>query len=289
MPTRTAARPASRPRRRTSARVRRRRLAVGVAALLAAVALVWLWVSVISGWAGQLGPAIETGPDAIAGITQPELVAWSAEQPDRGVDVSFPQCARTLKDMDFGYVIVGLDGGMPNRPNPCFAAQWDFALRQAGAAVYVNTADSGRGDPVDVGRRAGKGDVKALEENGIEAGTPVWLDVELPEVWNGSQARHRAVISEHLRVLVDAGYPVGVYSVPALWREITGDARVDVPTWVGIGEASAARAAAACERESFGGKQPELVQRIGEGSDGGPLDRNVTCPGTDLSGLIRPR
>ena len=164
-----------------------------------------------------------------------------------------------------------------------------FAQRQAGAAVYVNTSDSGRGDPVKIGRKAGKGDVVALAEHGIDPGTPVWLDVELPEVWTGTQARHRAVISEHLRVLAEAGYPVGVYSAPALWREITGDARLDVPIWVGIGRSSAERAAAVCDKKVFGGREPDVVQRIGEGSDGRPLDRNLVCKGVDLAGLVRPR
>ena len=288
MSTRTPVRRTSRPRRRVSARVRRRRLAFGTVAVLLSMGVAWLWVSVMSEWVRDLGPAIETGPDSIASITQPEAVTWSGKQPTRGVDVSFPQCGRTLRDLEFGYVIVGLDGGMPNRPNPCFAAQWAFAEGQAGAAVYVNTADSGRSDPADVGRRAGTGDVEALADNGIEPGTPVWLDVELPEVWNGSRARHRAVISEHLRVLAEAGYPVGIYSAPALWEEITGNATLDVPTWVGIGEASAEQAAGTCERTSFGGRRPAIVQRIGEGSDGRPLDRNLTCPDTDLTGLVRP-
>lgn len=237
----------------------------------------------------DLGPAIESGPDDITGIAQPDRVPWSGDQPAHGVDISFPQCGRTLRDMAAGFAIVGVDGGMPDRPNPCFATQWRFAQRQAGAAVYVNTADSGRGDPVRVGRRAARGDLEALQDAGVLPGTPVWLDVELPEVWNGSPARHRAVIAEHLRVLTTAGYPVGVYSAPALWAEITGDAALDVPTWVGIGRASAEAAATACQRRTFGGRRPDIVQRIGTGSDGRPLDRNLTCPGTDLTGLVRPR
>ncbi len=240
-----------------------------------------------TGLLGSLAP-IETGPERIAGITQPEATNWSGTQPEYGVDVSFPQCGRRLGDLGDGFAIIGLDGGMPDRPNPCFAEQWRFATRQAGAAVYVNTADNGRGDPLDVGRRAAEGDLAALAEHEVPQGTPVWLDVELPEVWNGSPGRHRAVISEHLRVLAEAGHPVGIYSAPALWAEITGDADVEVPTWVGIGTAGRARAAEVCSAESFGGRPPDLVQRIGTGSDGLPLDRNLTCPGTDLTGLIRP-
>jgi hypothetical protein len=270
--------------------VRRRRIGCAGALLLTLTAIVGL-VSAVAGGLGALvrnAPAIDQGRDSISGITQPEAVRWSGAQPTHGVDISFPQCARTLRDMDRGFMVVGLDGGMPDRPNPCFAAQWRFALRQAGVAVYVNTADTGRGDPDEVGRRAARGDLEALAEHGIAPGTPVWLDVELPEVWRGSAARHRAVIAAHLRALADAGYPVGVYSAPALWAQITGDATLDVPTWVGIGRAPADRAAAMCARDSFGGWRPDIVQRIGTGSDGRSLDRNLPCPGVDLTGLVRP-
>jgi hypothetical protein len=237
---------------------------------------------------GTLTQPIEGGPADISGTPEVETVAWEGAQPTYGVDLSFPQCGRTFKDMDNGYAIIGLDGGMPDRPNPCFAAQWRFAARQAGAAVYVNTADNNTGDPLKVGRKAARGDLEALAAQGVPTGTPIWLDVELPEVWKGSQARHRAVITEHLRVLAEAGHPVGIYSAPALWEEITGGAAVDVPTWVGIGTATAERAAATCERASFGDRMPAIVQRIGIGSDGKSLDRNLTCPGTDLTGLVRP-
>jgi hypothetical protein len=242
----------TRPRRRTTATVRRRRLGCA-AALLAVVAVLvglGLTVTTVVGAIRGLGPPIESGPDEITGIPAASPVGWRDSQPEYGVDVSFPQCGRVLRDMADGFAIVGLDGGMPDRPNPCFAEPWRFARAQ---------------------------------------GTPVWLDVELPEVWRGSQPRHRAVITAHLRVLAEAGYPVGVYSAPALWAEITGDASLDVPTWVGIGRASRDRASATCERASFGGRRPDIVQRIGTGSDGRPLDRNLVCRGTDLTGLVRPR
>jgi hypothetical protein len=246
---------------------------------------------VIAAGAGIGGLVIpgERSPGAgIDAIPEAEAVPWPGAQPGYGVDLSFPQCGRTFRDLPDGYVIVGLDGGMPDRPNPCFTRQWRFALRQSGVAVYVNTADSGRGDPRREGRRNGEDDLASLAEHGVEPGTPVWLDVELPEVWNGSQERHRIVIAEHLRVLAEAGYPVGVYSAPALWQEITGGAALEVPTWVGIGRAPAERAAATCRKESFGDRRPDIVQRIGTATDGKSLDRNLTCPGTDLTGLVRP-
>ena len=278
-------------RRLTRAQIRRRRSGCALsllASLVAFVALVYAIVAGAGALGGALGRPVETGPRDISGIPEASAVPWAGQQPDYGVDVSYPQCGRTLRDLGDGYVIVGLDGGMPDRPNPCFAAQWQFAQRQSGAAVYVNTADDGRGDPVKEGRRNARDDLRALAAAGVAPGTPVWLDVELPEVWRGSQARHRAVITAHLSGLAEGGFPVGIYSAPALWREITGGAPVSVPTWVGIGTATRERAEETCRAESFGARRPAIVQRIGTGSDGRPLDRNLTCPGTDLTGLVRP-
>lgn len=292
-PSRTTARPRpARPparvaRRRPRLSARRRRGLRRLAGALGALASLTLAVLLVRSDIQALQPPIESGPDLISAGPEPAATEWSGPQPDNGIDVSFPQCGRTLRDLD-GFVIVGLDGGMPDRANPCFARQWGFARRQAGAAVYVNTADTGRGDPERLGRRTGQADVKALRDHGIAPGTPVWLDVELPRVWRGSPARHRAVLTAHLRALARAGYPVGLYSAPALWREITGGAPVDVPTWVGIGRATRERAAATCRRRAFGGVRPSIVQRIGTGSDGRPLDRNLVCPGVDLTGLVGP-
>lgn len=284
----SAARTGRRHRRTRAAVLRRRRVAAGVA-VLALVGGLGFTIALAASAIRDLRPPIESGPADISGVPTATPVPWEGAQPQYGVDISFPQCGRALRDMAAGFAIVGLDGGMPDRPNPCFAAQWRFARDQAGAAVYVNTADNGRGDPRTVGRRAARADLEALAVHGIPPGTPIWLDVELPEVWRGSQARHRAVITEHLQVLAEAGYPVGVYSAPALWAEITGDAALDVPTWLGIGTASRDRAEAACGRTGFGGRRPDIVQRIGSGSDGRPLDRNLVCGGTDLTGLVRPR
>lgn len=281
MPSRSA------PHRRRADRRRGRASAVGLG-LVAFLALGAAVLSVAGGAAWSLFPAIETGPGSIRGIPEATPLPWSGTQPRTGVDVSYPQCGRVLRDQPNGFVIVGLDGGMPGRANPCFAAQWRFALRQAGVAVYVNTADNGRGDPTALGRRTARGDLKALRAHDIGPGTPVWLDVELPTAWRGSQARHRAVITAHLQVLAEAGYPVGIYTAPALWEEITGGARVDVPTWVGIGAQSADAARATCGQRVFGGRTPSIVQRIGTGSDGRPLDRNLRCPSIDLTGLVRP-
>lgn len=274
------------PTRRTRTARRRRRSCLGtLTTFFVASCLFGLGIAVLTGTRINLPPSTE---NTLAQIRQPDAAAWKRPQPTHGVDISFPQCGRTFQDLANGFVIVGLDGGMPDRPNRCFAEQWAFARRQAGAAIYVNTADPGTGDPATWGEAMARGDLRAIADHEIPANTPIWLDVELTEVWVGSQARHRQVISAHLARLARSGHPVGVYSAPGLWEEITGDAAVTVPVWVGLGRTSAERAAAQCGRIAFGQTKPALVQRIGTASDGKTLDRNTVCPAVSLAGLVRP-
>ncbi|MGV1006141.1 MAG: hypothetical protein ACOYEV_15540 [Candidatus Nanopelagicales bacterium] len=276
--------PVSRPPAR-----RARGCGLTVVALLGASLLVGVYfflrgaVSILEGSA-----APDPGMSKIGAVEQPPAASFGGSQPAYGVDISFPQCGRSFQDLPDGFVIVGLDGGMPGRDNECFTTQWAFATRQPGAAIYVNTSDPGTGDATRWGQEMAQGDLERIAALGIPGDTPVWLDVELTEVWRGSHARHREVITAHLRTLAAAGHPVGVYSAPNLWAEITGDADLGVPTWLGIGKATAERAAAACTRESFGGRKPSLVQRIGTATDGLSLDRNTVCPGISLDGLVRP-
>jgi hypothetical protein len=65
-----------------------------------------------------------------------------------GLDVSWPQCGKTLPtDQAFG--IVGVNGGLANNSNQCFTQQLTWAQRSKGgtgqplAALYVNTANPG--------------------------------------------------------------------------------------------------------------------------------------------------
>jgi len=66
-----------------------------------------------------------------------------------GYDVSYPQCGTTLpRDRAFG--VVGVNGGLSTRGNPCLAAQLTWAWgssaavpAQPRAQVYLNTANPG--------------------------------------------------------------------------------------------------------------------------------------------------
>ena len=66
-----------------------------------------------------------------------------------GYDVSYPQCGTTLPQ-DRAFAVVGVNGGLSTRANPCLAAQLTWAWEASGsvpaqprAQVYLNTANPG--------------------------------------------------------------------------------------------------------------------------------------------------
>ena len=68
-----------------------------------------------------------------------------------GIDVSWPQCGKTLPKKP-AFAIVGVNNGLANTTNPCLAAQLAWAetaptpplTAQPRVALYVNTANPGR-------------------------------------------------------------------------------------------------------------------------------------------------
>ena len=66
-----------------------------------------------------------------------------------GYDVSYPQCG-TLLPQDRAFAVVGVNGGLSTRANPCLAAQLNWAWEASGsvpaqprAQLYLNTANPG--------------------------------------------------------------------------------------------------------------------------------------------------
>ena len=73
----------------------------------------------------------------------------SAAPPAAGYDVSYPQCGSSLP-RDRAFAVVGVNGGLSTRANPCLAAQLTWAWGSSGAVsgqpraqVYLNTANPG--------------------------------------------------------------------------------------------------------------------------------------------------
>lgn len=73
----------------------------------------------------------------------------SAADPTQGNDVSYPQCGAALPPTSPSFAIVGVNGGLANTTNPCFADERAWASTspggggQPGLAYYVNTANPG--------------------------------------------------------------------------------------------------------------------------------------------------
>jgi hypothetical protein len=209
--------------------------------------------------------------------TQPELIPFPQQLDNSGYDVSYPQCKGDLPNKFVGFAIVGLNGGKP------------FALTHDAVAVYINTADPGKESPVRYGKKIANDTLDRLSKHEIKAGTPIWLDVETYNTWT-SPDRSVQVLTEIAINLTSAGYPVGIYTPPAHWFEITGNANVGMPTWLALGPYSdvasgVADSKAACLRGSFGGKTPDIVQFVTT-VNGVALDRNIMCG--DPTGLVAP-
>src|ERR687885_1523697 len=99
------------------------------------------------------GRALGAAALAAASLTlgAPAVAADPGEDAEVGHDVSFPQCDDPLPD-DPAFAVVGVDGGLATRPNPCLAEQLAWAAEETTGAVaaqprlqlYVNTANPGQ-------------------------------------------------------------------------------------------------------------------------------------------------
>jgi hypothetical protein len=84
-------------------------------------------------------PSVAPAPS----VTPAPTVAPAVDLP--GIDVSWPQCGAVLP-AEFGFAIVGVNGGKVYAPNPCLGANATASqLEWAGtdADLYVNTANPG--------------------------------------------------------------------------------------------------------------------------------------------------
>ena len=180
-----------------------------------------------------------------------------------GNDISWPQCNKTYpKGQTFG--IVGVNGGLANNNNPCFASQLLWAQQSKGgtgqdnAALYVNTANPGLAgtwwpDSNDYGgstianpygtcdhadSRACAyiyGYAKAYDDATIRGvDTPSsyvwWLDVETINSWESNKVANAADLEGMTAYFQSIGARVGLYSTSYQWGKIVGtvDANSDL-------------------------------------------------------------
>lgn len=249
-------------------------------------------------------------PDVIPGLTAtpkptPPPVRRTADV--FGADVSWPQCPKGMgipqkptqgspmptKAAEF--VILGLTNGPSFTPNPCLADQLRWVdernlmasaysvLSYPDAATLRRYGDAGPfpgssklGALRNVGYAAAQYNLRTMKAAGLK--TPVvWIDVEPVPVfeWSNDVVANAAVVQGQARGYTDAGYEIGFYSTPALWKRVVGDLRFGSPEWRAAGQTSKAEALSRCGEDwSFQGGRAVFGQWVEAGRD-----RNVTCPG----------
>lgn len=172
-----------------------------------------------------------------------------------GNDISWPQCNKTLPTgQAFG--VVGVNDGLANNTNPCFAHEVSWALASKGgtgqplAALYVNTANPGLqgswwptsntygGTAVNnpYGTCAGANDAscaymygyaKAYDDVNIRGVTSPatytwWLDVETVNTWQADKVANAADLEGMTAYFASIGAKVGLYSTSYQWNQIAG-------------------------------------------------------------------
>jgi hypothetical protein len=97
-------------------------------------------------WIGVRRGALSALVAALAMV----FVPAAAAQTSAGYDISYPQCA-TAYPANPAFGIVGVNGGLANDANSCFASELQWALGSPGltspfqpnASLYINTANPG--------------------------------------------------------------------------------------------------------------------------------------------------
>src|SRR3954465_1274803 len=152
-----------------------------------------------------------------------------------GVDISWPQCGPLgMPAVQPGFAIVGINGGRPFTDNVCLSREVSYAKTRTGVAAYLNLDAPRSGDASAYGAKVALDGLARAQRAGLQV--PVlWLDVEVLNHWSTSGAVNVAVINGALRALQQRGVTAGIYSSQAMWRQITGDAGLNVPVWLATG------------------------------------------------------
>jgi hypothetical protein len=214
-----------------------------------------------------------------------------------GNDISWPQCAKSdggnglpgpLDSSSFA--VLGLTDGGSFRANPCLSRQVaSVRFRHLWAGAY---AISTYPTDVELARYGGTGTLTqrlrrvGTAQAAFNLGTMarvglqspmIWVDVE-PSTrtpWSAGADQNNAFIDGVIAGYQTAGLHAGIYSYDKAWKAITGARRMaGLPTWVTVGLASKAEAAARCAAASYAGGKPWLTQWTDD-----VYDYNLACPG----------
>ena len=239
-------------------------------------------------------------PSPAPSITVPKLPRQRDLGPVLGGDISWPQCPKgmgipekrseglPLPDASARFVVIGLTNGPGFVANPCIADQVAWARsRHLLVAAYSVISGPTRFSPSGVtgeelGRRQAEFNIATMKKAGLQSPI-VWLDVEsVPHFdWSGDTQANAAVVRGAAKGYTDAGFTVGTYSTPYLWRGVVGDLALNVPEWRAAGQTSQAEALRRCRGDwVIQGGRGVLGQWVESGRD-----RNVTCPGASAQML----
>lgn len=204
------------------------------------------------------------------------------------VDVSWPNC--TLKNPPkASNGIIGINGGLAFRPNPCLAKQTGWFKN---FSVYINTGYPGVKRALkfqhtpkacaaanekclayNYGYNSGLYSIKYSLLQGVIADR-WWLDVETENSWSDSVVTNRSALSGAFDAVSRfAGVDrVGFYSYPGQWDLLTGNWHNNAPAWAATGSKKSADAVLACKSPAFTGGEVIISQYVPE------LDQNYICP-----------
>jgi hypothetical protein len=225
-----------------------------------------------------------------------------------GGDVSWPQCppgtgipekqglGMPMPLPEAEYVVLGLTNGPGFTPNPCLSDQVAWAKdNDVLVAVYAVSSYPSRATlekygadgPYDASDRLGRLRNVGYQQARYNIGTMgqvgllspiVWIDVEPVPMfdWSSDLQANAAVIEGVARGYTDAGYAIGVYSTPSLYRRVVGELSLGgVPEWRAAGQTSRAEALDRCGPDwSIQGGTAVMGQWVEQ-----QRDQNVTCPG----------
>lgn len=225
-----------------------------------------------------------------------------------GGDVSWPQCppgtgipekqgkGLPMPLPEAEYVVLGLTNGPGFTPNPCLADQvaWakdnDVLVSVYAVSSYPSRAtlqEYGADGPYDATDRLGRLRNVGYQQARFNIGTMgqvgvispiVWIDIEpVPSFdWSTDLQANAAVIEGVARGYTDAGFAIGVYSTPHLYRRVVGDLSLGgVPEWRAAGQTSRAEALNRCGPDwSIQGGTAVMGQWVEQ-----ERDMNLTCPG----------
>lgn len=204
------------------------------------------------------------------------------------VDVSWPNC-NIKQTLNFNIGIVGVNGGLDFRPNPCLAQESSW-FRQV--SLYLNTGYPGsayalkfKNSPLkclksnsaclayNYGYNASLYALNYASEQGVHTNL-WWLDVESDNSWTTNHTLNRLSLEGAIMAIKNKNFwpvTIGFYAAPNQWNSLIGQWHNKLPSWVGIGSTTQKESGIACLIPSFTGGINWLSQYTSI------LDKNVFC------------